>query len=101
MKPFKAKTKNGDKWYVLNGNSLVEVDAADVPGIVARMEEAEREEAEREEAEREEAATELAPQPRDTGEKELMRNIHYSHNDVFGNRVFRSCKIDAFDNWLD
>ena len=49
MKPFKAKTKNGEKWYVLDGNSLVEVDAADVPGIVARMEEAEREEAVREE----------------------------------------------------
>ena len=53
MKPFKAKTKNGDKWYVLSGNSLVEVYAADVPGIVSRMEEAERED----------AAAALAPKP--------------------------------------
>lgn len=40
MKPFKAKTKNGDKWYFMNGNSLVEVDVVDVPNIVARIEKA-------------------------------------------------------------
>jgi hypothetical protein len=91
MKPFKVKTKNGEKWCLMNGSSLVEVDAADVPGIVARMEEAEREE----------AATALAPEPCGLREKEPMLNVRYSPNDVFGNRVFRSCKIDAFDNWLD
>lgn len=45
MKPFKAKTKTGEKWYVMEGSSLVEVAAADVPGIIERMEKAEGEEA--------------------------------------------------------
>lgn len=42
MKPFKAKTKTGEKWYVMEGSSLVEVAAADVPGIIERMEAADR-----------------------------------------------------------
>lgn len=41
-KPFKAKTKTGEKWYVVDDGNLVEVAAEDVPGIVARIDEAER-----------------------------------------------------------
>ena len=96
MKPFKAKTKNGDKWYVLNGNSLVQVDAADVPGIVARMEEAEREEAEREEAEREEAAAALAKERSDCYE-DLLRYT----GGVFGNRPAAGHWLDVMHRWLD
>jgi hypothetical protein len=91
MKPFKAKTKNGDKWYVLNGSSLVEVDAADVPGIVARMEEAEREE-----AEREEAAAALAKERSDCYE-DLLRYT----GGVFGNRPASGHWLDAMHRWLD
>ena len=96
MKPFKAKTKNGDKWYVLNGNSLVEVDAADVPGIVARMEEAEREEAEREEAEREEAAAALAKERSDCYEDLLWYTCG-----VFGNRPASGHWLDVMHRWQD
>jgi hypothetical protein len=91
MKPFKAQTKNGDKWYVLNGNSLVEVDAADVPGIVARMEEAEREE-----AEREEAVAALAKERSDC-EEDLLRYT----GGVFGNRPASGHWLDAMHRWLD
>ena len=87
MKPFKAKTKNGDKWYVLNGSSLVEVDAADVPGFVARMEEAEREE----------AAAALAKEPSGCREEE---EVHCLPSDLFG-RAFRVGKLHTSDNWLD
>ena len=86
MKPFKAKTKNGDKWYVLNGNSLVEVDAADVPGIVARMEEAEREE----------AAAALAKERSDCYE-DLLRYT----GGVFGNRPAAGHWLDVMHRWLD
>ena len=41
-KPFKAKTKTGEKWYVVDDGNLIEVAAEDVPGIVARIDEAER-----------------------------------------------------------
>jgi hypothetical protein len=37
MTPFKVKTRTGrEKWYWIDGESLVEVDAADVPALIQK-----------------------------------------------------------------
>ena len=37
MKPFKVKTKTGqEKWYWVDGESLMEVDVADVPALIQK-----------------------------------------------------------------